>query len=78
MCEGSDARRFATRWSGAWLAAGIGIASSGDLAAMPAVVTGPQLPLVILVQQSNPGTRDSAGAEPAAARRDRRLARRTR
>lgn len=60
MCEGSDARRFATRWSGAWLAAGIGIASSGDLAAMPAAVTGPQLPLVILVQQSNPGE-DPAG-----------------
>ena len=51
MCEGSDARRIAARWSGAWLAASIGIASSGDLAAMPAVGTGPQLPPVILVQQ---------------------------
>jgi outer membrane protein OmpA-like peptidoglycan-associated protein/uncharacterized coiled-coil DUF342 family protein len=65
MCEGSGARRIATMWSGAWLAAGIGIAGGG-LAAMPAVGTGLQLPPVILVQQSSPGEDPAAGGDQTA------------
>ena len=59
MCDGSRAQRVATTWLAPWLAAGIGIASSGELAAMPAAHTGPQLSRLILVQQS------TAGQEPA-------------
>jgi outer membrane protein OmpA-like peptidoglycan-associated protein/predicted nucleic acid-binding Zn-ribbon protein len=53
-------------WSGAWLAAGIVIASSGDLAAMPAAGTGPQLSSLILVQQSRPAQEPAAGEDPTA------------
>jgi outer membrane protein OmpA-like peptidoglycan-associated protein len=53
-------------WSGAWLAAGIGIASSADLAAMPAAGSGPQLSPLILVQESSPAAEPAAGADRAA------------
>ncbi len=66
MCEVSRAQRIATMWSGAWLAAGIVIASSGDLAAMPAAGTGPQLSSLILVQQSSPAQEPAAGEDPTA------------
>ena len=65
MCEVSRAQRIATMWSGAWLAAGIVIASS-DLAAMPAAGTGPQLSSLILVQQSSPAQEPAAGEDPTA------------
>lgn len=60
MCDGSRTQRIATTWSGAWLAVGIAIVTSGDLAAMPVVSTGPQLSPLILVQQSTPGQEPAA------------------
>ena len=60
MCDGSRTQRIATTWSGAWLAVGIAIVTSGDLAAMPVVSTGPQVSPLILVQQSTPGQEPAA------------------
>jgi outer membrane protein OmpA-like peptidoglycan-associated protein len=52
---------MATRRSGACLAAAIGIASSGKVAAMPAIEIGPPLSPLILVQQSTPAEEPTAG-----------------
>jgi outer membrane protein OmpA-like peptidoglycan-associated protein/predicted nuclease with TOPRIM domain len=66
MCDGSRAQRTRTRWAGGWLAAGIGIVSGGNVAAMPAMDTRPQLFPLILVQQSTPAQEPTAGEEQAA------------
>jgi outer membrane protein OmpA-like peptidoglycan-associated protein len=55
MCDGSRTRRIASTWLGPWLIVGIGIASSGELAAMSPLGAGPQLSRPILVQQPSPG-----------------------
>jgi outer membrane protein OmpA-like peptidoglycan-associated protein len=66
MCDGSRAQRTATRRAGGWLAAGIGIASSGNLAAMPAMDARPQLSPLLLIQQSTPAQEPIAGEDRAA------------
>jgi outer membrane protein OmpA-like peptidoglycan-associated protein/predicted nuclease with TOPRIM domain len=54
------------RRSGACLAAALGLASSGNLAAMPATPLEPQLAPLILAQQSTPAEDPSAGADQTA------------
>ena len=66
MCDGSRARRIVTLWSGACLAVGLSIGSSGDVAAMPAVGMGPQVPRPTLVQQSMPGQEPAASEDQTA------------
>jgi flagellar motor protein MotB len=66
MCDGSRAERMPARRSGACLAAALGIASSGNLAAMPATDIEPQLSPLILAQQSTPAEEPSAGEDQTA------------
>jgi outer membrane protein OmpA-like peptidoglycan-associated protein len=66
MCDSSRARRIAALSSGACLALGLSIGSSGDVAAMPAVGVGPQLPRPTLIQQATPGEEPAASEDQTA------------